>query len=430
MATPRRYHFGPFELDPRSGELRGPGGLVRLQEQPLQTLLLLIERQGEVVTRDELRQRLWPDDTFVDYEHGLHAVVSRLRDALGDSSEKPAFIETLPRRGYRLLVAAEAVEAQGGLVTQTTPLSVGRPSDTDSPARVAVAPEASPSRAAPARRWLLVSISALAAAGIVAGWRMVPTRPTGLGRAARLAVLPFDNFTGDPDQQFFVDGLGEELTYRLGQIHPQHLAVIGRTSVQQYKHTPKTIAEVARDLRVDYVLEGSVRRAAPRVRITAQLIRGSDQSHVWTESYEQTWSDLLAIQKDIGARVAESLTLELVPAYQAQMDRDATVAAATYEQYLKGLFLGISGPGPVAVPDARDSGHSRPRSGSNRARRARRSRGRIQLAGLHRRGASRRKPRPGPRRRDPGPRTRRPPALGPRDARMDAAHARPRLAGR
>ena len=120
MATPRRYRFGPFELDPRSGELRGIGGLVRLQEQPLQTLLFLLERPGEVVTREELRHRLWPDDTFVDFEHGLHAVVSRLRDTLGDPTEKPTYIETLPRRGYRLLVPVDTDEATAGMAAGAT----------------------------------------------------------------------------------------------------------------------------------------------------------------------------------------------------------------------------------------------------------------------------------------------------------------------
>ena len=183
---------------------------------------------------------------------------------------------------------------------------------------------------------------AVVALGAVA-WRGGQPRPAAPAHAVRLAVLPFDNFTGNADQQFFVDGLHEELTYRLGQIHPQQLAVIGRTSMLQYKGSTKTIADVARELRVDYVLEGSVRRSAPRVRITAQLIRGSDQSHVWTESYERSWSDLLAIQKDIGARVAESLTLELVPAYQAQMARDASVSADAYEDTSAGCTCGTNG---------------------------------------------------------------------------------------
>lgn len=330
---PRRYRFGSFELDPRSGELRGAGGLLRLQEQPLQVLLFLIERQGEVVTRDELRQRLWPDDTFVDFEHGLHAAVSRLRDALGDESERPTYVETLPRRGYRLLVPADALESTRTAAPLTPPPSDG----TDRSALTPHPPPRGAARGARRLRALAAALVLVVAAGFVA-WRIARPRPSAAS-PVRLAVLPFDNFTGDDDQQFFVDGLHEELTYRLGQIQPRQLAVIGRTSVLRYKGSPTTIATVARDLAVDYVLEGSVRRSAPRVRITAQLIRGSDQSHVWTESYERDWNDLLAIQKDIGARVAESLALELVPAYQAQMARDASVSAAAYEQYLRGLYL-------------------------------------------------------------------------------------------
>ena len=347
-AVHRRYRFGPFELDPRSGELRSATGLLRLQEQSLQTLLLLLERPGDMVTRDELRRRLWPNDTFVDFEHGLHAIVSRLREALGDSSDAPIYIETLPRRGYRLLGPVEVVAGPAGppgAATPATPAS-GSPLHAPSPsADTSTTPdvpggfEAPTRRVGPHRLRVLAVLVGCIALGTLAAWPVGRWRGAAPARAARLAVLPFDNFTGDDDQQFFVDGLHEELTYRLGQMHPQQLAVIGRTSMLQYKGSSKTIAAIARELSVDFVLEGSVRRSAPRVRITAQLIRGSDQSHVWTESYERSWSDLLAIQKDIGARVAESLTVQLVPTYQAQMERDASVAPAAYEQYLRGRFL-------------------------------------------------------------------------------------------
>lgn len=348
MQGPQRYRFGPFELDVRSGELRREHRLIRLQEQQFQALLLLIERAGELVTRDELRHRIWPDDTFVDFDHGLHSIVNRLRDVLRDSAESPLYIQTLPRRGYRFLAPVETV-------SQPTAEVRISPSGADSPPVVGaavIAAEETAARAGPpagsrARRvgevmfrWSsIAALLVLLAGGAVLSRRVIGPGPPASAASARLAILPFDNLTGEEEQQFFVDGLHEELIFRLGRMRPQQLAVIARTSVLQYRQSPKTIADIARELKVDYVLEGSVRRAAPRVRITAQLIRGSDQSHVWTETYERSWTDALAMQKDIGARVADSLAVELLPTYQARMERDTSVNPAAYEHYLRGRFF-------------------------------------------------------------------------------------------
>ena len=167
----------------------------------------------------------------------------------------------------------------------------------------------------------------------------LPSRRVAHGSAVRLAVLPFENLTGDEQQQFFVDGLHDELSVRLGRLQPQQLAVIARTSVLGYRAPRKTIAEIARELQVDYVLEGTVRRAENHVRITAQLIRASDQSQALVETYDRTWSDVLAVQKDIGARVADALTLELVAANPVQATRDAPIGPVAYEHYLRGRFL-------------------------------------------------------------------------------------------
>ena len=332
----------------RSGELRREHRLIRLQEQQFQALLLLIERAGELVTRDELRHRIWPDDTFVDFDHGLHSIVNRLRDVLRDSAESPLYIQTLPRRGYRFLAPVETV-------SQPTAEVRISPSGADSPPVVGaavIAAEETAARAGPpagsrARRvgevmfrWSsIAALLVLLAGGAVLSRRVIGPVPPASEASARLAILPFDNLTGEEEQQFFVDGLHEELIFRLGRMRPQQLAVIARTSVLQYRQSPKTIADIARELKVDYVLEGSVRRAAPRVRITAQLIRGSDQSHVWTETYERSWTDALAMQKDIGARVADSLAVELLPTYQARMERDTSVNPAAYEHYLRGRFF-------------------------------------------------------------------------------------------
>jgi TolB-like protein/DNA-binding winged helix-turn-helix (wHTH) protein/Flp pilus assembly protein TadD len=330
---PRCYRFGHFELDPRSGQLERDGVGVRLQEQPLQALLLLLERAGDVVTRDELRRRVWQDETFVDFDHGVNSIVKRLRDALGDSAENPVFIETLPRRGYRFLVHVEAV----------APVSAPKaPVEATPPEAMAGTPRRGWAlRLANARSGQGIAAAALvvslAAAAYLAFRLMSPRTAAPAARQVRLAVLFFENLTGHQDQQFFADGLHEEMISRLGRMQPGRLAVIARTSVMPYRDATKSIATIARELDVDFVLEGSVRQAGERFRITAQLIRADDQSHLWTATYDRSWSDIFAIQSDVGARVADSLALELLPASEAAAAH-GHVSPKAYEHYLKGRF--------------------------------------------------------------------------------------------
>jgi TolB-like protein/DNA-binding winged helix-turn-helix (wHTH) protein/Tfp pilus assembly protein PilF len=347
---PRAYRFGLFELDCRSGELLRDGRLVRrLQDQPLKVLLALLERSGEVVTREELRSRVWPDDTFVDFDHGLNSIVNRLRELVGDSADNARFIQTLPRRGYRFLApVTRVVEAgrppQAAATAPPAPSPASLPEDRRQPAPVdagmaAAVARSRASRVGPTLWWFAVGVLVVvvaAATWIARGVVSPPPRPASDG--VRVAVLPIENLTGDTEQAVFVDGLHEELIFRLGLLQPQRLTVIARTSVMPYRQTPKTIADVARELSVDYVLEGSVRRAGTRFRVTAQLIRGEDQSHAWTETYDRVWSDLLAVQGDIAARVADALAVELLPAYRAQVERDARVSQAAYEEYLRGRY--------------------------------------------------------------------------------------------
>lgn len=316
--TPYRYRFGRFELDPRSGELQRDGVTLQLQEQPLQVLLLLIEHAGDAVTREELQRRVWPDDTFVDFERGLNSIVKRLREALGDVAERPVFIQTLPRRGYRFLVHPDVL-----LSTDATDVH-------------AVGPETAPSARAPWRWALAIAALALAASGY-AVFRFIERRAASSSRPLRLAVLPFENLTGSPEQQFFVDGLHEEMIFRLTRIQPRRLIVIARNSVMRYRDAPKGITAIRGELGVDFVLEGSVRQAGDRVRVTAQLIRAGDQSHLWTETYDRSWNDIFAIQSDVGARVADSLAVELLPPSQAASSA-GQVSPKAYEHYLRGRF--------------------------------------------------------------------------------------------
>src|SRR5262245_5356884 len=309
----RRYRFERFELDPRSGELRRDGVTIRLQEQPLQVLVLLVQRAGDVVTREELRQQVWHGDTFVDFQHGLNSIIKRLREALGDAAESPAFIQTLPGRGYRLLVAVEAVDPANDV--DRPPVGVEpRPHRTENPWHKHL--------------WMSTAAVVVAlAAGTFIFFRVTSQRrATSAAHHVRLAVLPFENLTGNEEQQFFADGLHEEMIFRLSRIKPEQLAVIARTSVMPYRDAPKGITAIAHELGVDFVLEGSVRQAGERFRITAQLIRADDQSHLWTETYDRSWKDIFAIQSDVGARVADSLAVELLPASQAAAAAQSAVS--------------------------------------------------------------------------------------------------------
>ncbi len=286
--------FGAFELDVRAGELRRNGTKVRLQAQPLQVLAMLLEYPGEVVTREELKQRLWSADTFVDFEHGLNAAVKRLRIALGDSAERPRFIETLPRHGYRLLVAIE------------------KPAESPAPLQ-AIDPSAGRAGASVAG-WPLLVIAGLVlillAAASYMAWRAAHQRALRGGRVM-VAVLPLQNLSGDSARQFFVDGITVEMINQFGHIDPQHVGVIASTAVAPYKHTAKKISQIGQELGADYILEGSVREEGRRVRITVQLIAVANQAHVWAESYERDASEVLKTQTEIAQAVAEQIKMTL-----------------------------------------------------------------------------------------------------------------------
>src|SRR6516165_910352 len=253
--------FGVFELDARSGELRSKGSRVKLQDQPLQVLLAVLEKPGQVVTREELRARLWPADTFVDFDHGLNAAVKRLRDALGDTAENPRFVETLPRLGYRFITAK---------VLDTIPA------------------EKRPSRP---RRWSLplVAAAALLAVALLVvdagGLRSkLFSRSAAQPQIRSLAVLPLTNLSGDAEQEYFADGMTEELITELSRIGS--LKVISRTSVMPYKgEKKKPLPQIGRELNVDAVMEGAVMHSGNRVRIAAQLIYAPTDQHLMAETY-------------------------------------------------------------------------------------------------------------------------------------------------
>src|SRR4029079_12228392 len=309
----RRLSFGVFDLDLGTGELRKRGTRVRLQQQPFQVLALLIEHRGEVVSREELRQTLWPANTFVDFDHGLNKAINKIRGALGDSADSPRFVETVARRGYRFVAD----------------VSVDEPV---LPSMPAMAPGTAPT----GRSWVLPAplIGAFVLSLVV--WRV----HSGSGAPApvrSLAVLPLESLSGDASQDYFADGMTDELIADLGQISA--LRVISRTSVMGYKHTRKPLPQIARELNVDAVVEGTVLRSGNQVRITAQLIDAATDRHLWSQSYQGELRDTLALQNDIARDVADRISVSLNPQEQAALTSVTVVNPVAYESYLKGRYF-------------------------------------------------------------------------------------------
>ena len=337
--APAILKFGVFQVDARTGELFKHGIRIKIQDQPFQVLLMLLEKSGEVVTREELRQRLWSEQTFVDFDHSLNIAVNKLRDALGDSAENPRFVETLPKRGYRFLAPVT--------VEDLAPRPAAAPATVATPAASIPKLEtgtwegrASSDEIHTAQRRLKLYIFAAVflVAAAIAGWRWAAGRGAPLAGKLMLAVLPLENLSGDAKQDYFISGLHDEMISQLGRMHSTRLGVIARTSVLQYAATRKSIQEIGRDLRVDYVLEGTVRRAQDRVRIAVQLVKVSDQTPMWSEQYERMVADVIEIQTDVARRVAAALSLQLLPDERTAMERASTSNMGAYEDYLRGRF--------------------------------------------------------------------------------------------
>ena len=321
--------FGVFEVDPRSRELRRKGHRVRMQDQPLEILLLLLERKGEVVTRDELKLRLWPADTFVESDDGINTAISKLREVLGDSAEKPVYIETIPRRGYRFIGPVEVKPAE--------PESVGKAEPSAAPP-IQTPPQKSTTRG----RWLgwigpVAIIAALIAGSVWIVYRAHRGEPENKAALTSLAVLPFANLSGDPSQDYFADAMMEELTSDLGKISA--LRVISRTSAMHYKNTQKTMPEIAQELNVDGVIESSVARSGDHVRITAQLIDARSDRHLWSESYERDLKDVLALQSEIAHTIAGQVRAVITPAEHERLQQAAPINPESYNASLLGTYL-------------------------------------------------------------------------------------------
>jgi TolB-like protein/DNA-binding winged helix-turn-helix (wHTH) protein/Tfp pilus assembly protein PilF len=326
--------FGPFEADLRAGELRKHGMKLKLVGQPFEVLAMLLECPGQLVTREELRARLWPTDTFVDFDHGLNAAVNKLRDALSDSAEKPTYVETLPRRGYRFISAVDLPDSQGlKLAVPEMPTSL------DSP--VVIAESQIPSRHRH-RRVFVTALVLVVVLAVVFGFDLGGVRHRLVGepsvpRIQSIAVLPLENLSKDPEQEYFADGMTDELITNLAQISA--LRVISRTSAMQYKGTKKSLSEIARELHVDAVVEGTVMRAGDRVRISAQLIEASTDHHLWAASYDRDLRNVLSMQEEVTRAIVSEVRVKLTAQAQARLANMHPINPEAYQLYLKGRYF-------------------------------------------------------------------------------------------
>jgi TolB-like protein/DNA-binding winged helix-turn-helix (wHTH) protein/Tfp pilus assembly protein PilF len=329
-----RFRFGVFELDLGAGELRKNGLRVRLQEQPFLVLATLLERPGEVVSREELQKKLWPADTFVDFDHGLNKAINKVRDVLGDSAESPRFVETIARRGYRFLAEVKAVDTTPvrGPELPTQPQLGVTPLDRPDHARKF----AKPNYLRSSVTWKISVFVLLVSIAFLGTW-MIRSRNHGPSVIHSLAVLPLESLSSDASQDYFADGMTDELISDLGQISA--LRVISRTSVMTYKHVRKPLPQIARELNVDAVVEGTVLRSGDRVRITAQLIEASTDKHLWSQSYEGELRDTLALQNEVARAIADQIRINLNPQEQAALKKVTVVDPEAYESYLKGRYF-------------------------------------------------------------------------------------------
>lgn len=395
VRTPAWCRFGTFEFDLQRGELLREGRLVKLQPQPARLLALLVAHAGRVVLRDEIKTHLWGHDTFVDFERGLNFCILQVRTALGDQSDNPRFIQTVPRRGYRFiapvwpqmsdgpqmarmpdepqtprvpdeprLAQIDTLSASSALSEHETsalsPSSVARETSAPSAPSAAretstpSAPRESSVRSAPSAAWRLSAAQWWLAALLIGGVALVIAGlirrdPPASAAKIRLAVLPIENLTGDPDADYLADGLTDELIAQLGRLSPDRLGVISRTSVMAYRGAGKSVAEIGRELDVAFVVEGALRRDGSRVRVTSELVSTGDQTQIWADAFERPDTDTVLLQTDVGARIAGALARELVPGTPGPGLPPPTRNADAWDLYLRGRhFMNRGTPSDVA----------------------------------------------------------------------------------
>jgi len=318
-----------YELDCAAYKLRRAGRLLKLERIPMEVLLVLVEQPGQLVTREQIAERIWGKGVFLDTDNSINGAIRKVRQILKDDPEQPRFIQTITGKGYRFIapVLPAQVTAAQSLAAQP-------------------APPVLEAKTTASRHWQAAAVGVLLVAGIGAYslWVRSSKKPVEPPGRVMLAVLPFENLTGDPAQEYFSDGLTEEMITELGRINPARLGVIGRTSVMLYKHNPKSLDQVGRDLGVRYVIEGSVRRDANRVRIAAQLIQTRDQTHIWAREYDRDPQDLLSFQSEIAREIADEIQLTLgntstIHSVHASRSSGGTTSYEAHDFYLRGRYF-------------------------------------------------------------------------------------------
>ncbi|MFO1351050.1 MAG: tetratricopeptide repeat protein [Gammaproteobacteria bacterium] len=329
----RQLRFGVFEVDLRAGTLTKRGLRVRLQEQPFQVLAMLLEKPGELVTREALRKQLW-NQTIVDFDHGINKAINKIREALGDSAENPRFVETVTRRGYRFL--ADVISIDAAADSQLESATEGFVPPPDSHGGEAADAVGSAKRPHWPRVWTGFAFGLALVCAASLAW-LLYSQSHSSPKIRSLAVLPLENLSGDASQDYFADGMTDALITDLGQISA--LRVISRTSAMAYKRIRKPLSEIARELNVEAVVEGTVLRSGERIRITAQLIQTPNEKHLWAQSYEGELQDTLALQNRVARAIAEQIQVTLNPLEEAALTKSKTVDPEAYEDYLKGRYF-------------------------------------------------------------------------------------------
>ena len=335
-----RVRFGAFELELSTGELRSiepsdPNNKVLLREQVFQVLRMLLEREGKIVTREEIQSRLWANDTVVDFDRSINATIKALRRALGDSADSPRYIETLGRRGYRLMPATEYRESAPGTILEKDG------EHHEQSAAVISENTARVERQMRSPWWktavVLASVVILGGAGYTS-WRHFRTINPPKSEKIMLAVLPFENLTGDPNKEYLADGLTEETISQLGRLNPEQLGVIARTSVMGYKHKDERLDQIGRDLSVQYVLENSLRESGGHMRLTSQLIQVKDQTHLWAQDYDYPAKDVLTVEDEVAKAVAHEIRVLVTSKPQAELAQSHPVNPEAFDAYLQGYY--------------------------------------------------------------------------------------------
>ena len=361
---PIRFDEG-YELDLRPRRLRRGSHVLKLERIPFEILLLLLEHRDEIVTRDQIVSRVWGQGVFLDTDNSIRGAIRKLRLVLKDDAETPRFIQTVTGQGYRfiaLVITPKGSSAAPEPVASVVPASdrnfvseldgwlqarrlrLVEPDEDRTAEKTTDAGTAHRQGNRKAYRWLfvgavaLLSVACLLSFLVVWGWRRASNPPTHSQGKIVLAVLPFENLSRDPEQEFFSEGLTEEMIAQVGKLNRNRLAVVARSSVAKYKGTDLAAKEIGKELNADYLVQGSVRRSSDRVRITVQLIQAQNQTDLWTESYDREVKDLFAVQDSVVQSIASQIHIALTEEQKTRLANPQLTRPEAYEAYLKGRY--------------------------------------------------------------------------------------------